>query len=333
MTDRDGPDARRRFVSRALIILWIGSLTLTMQLWIGRSTIYAAERVATVEAVHDMILANTAPANGWGALGLNGVNVRVGAVYVAEAMHRLLHLSITRSYLLLDTVALFGALCLLRSYLRRFQPEPYALLGVAFVGTVLPLTYQLFYFHPWDRLSLFLWILLLGLLHRGRVLLAAALLPLAVAVKYDIMLLPAVYGIHNVLRDRRISALALRQSAAMLALGFGTYVALNLLLPGGSAPAPILGQLSINIHDLRAMHIAYPPLLGFVIPIATAAIGFRRCDAWSQAGVLLGAALLVPLALRSNLAEFRAQMAILVLLAPASLAGVRYLTNHGKTSE
>ena len=237
MRVRDGPGARRRFVARSLIVLWIGSLTLTMQLWIGRSTIYAADRLTKIEAVHDMILTNTPPANGWGALGLNGVNVRVGAVYVAEAMHRVLRISITRSYLLLDTVALFGALCLLLGYLRRFQPEPYALLGVAFVGTMLPLTYQLFYFHPWDRLSLLLWILLLGLLHRGRVLLAAALLPLAVAVKYDIMLLPAVYGIHSVLRDRRISAVALSQSGAMLALGYGTYFVLNLLLPGGSAPS------------------------------------------------------------------------------------------------
>ena len=96
------------------------------------------------------------------ALGVNTTNIRIGTVYAAEAIHRATGLSISRVYRVMDTVALFAALPLVFWLFRRMASREYALLAMLYVGSILPLTYFLFYFHPWDRPTLVLWILMLA---------------------------------------------------------------------------------------------------------------------------------------------------------------------------
>lgn len=312
----------RLSLQMAMIGLWLGTLTLTMQFWVGDKTVYATEVAAKREHLHQILLANEVPAGGWKAIGANGTNIRVVTPYLAQNIHEVSGLSVSKSYLVLDTVMLFAALVLLFCYLKRFVNNAYAVLGVTFVGSILPLSYQLFYFHPWDRFSLFTWIALLMLLHAERLVLFALLLPLAVAVKYDIMLLPGLYGLHALVRDRRLSLPVVLRSGALLAIGAGTYVLLGILRPDGTNPTLIGTQVATNIDVLMDMNLRWPPFLGFAVPAALALIGFQRSTPWAQAGVLFGMLLMIPFSLQSNLAEFRAHMPVLVLLAPAALAGL-----------
>ncbi len=305
--------------------LWLGTVTLTMQFWVGQSTIYSASNANKVAIAHERILTNTPPDGGWGSMGMNGVNIRVGAVYLGEAVHRLSGWSVLRSYFVIDTVMLWVALILLLSYLRRFTAPVYAVLGVSFVCAVLPLTYQLFWQHPWDRLSLVAWILIIGLLERERILMAALLLPLAVIVKYDIMLLPGLIGLHSLIRDRRIVIAPWAASLGLLSLGIGTYALLRTVLPGGFAPAPVGPQVLSNLAEIRRLNVHWPPFLGFTLPIAFAFLGMRRATPWVQASAVFGLLLFVPFALQSNLAEFRAHLPVLVLILPAAMHGVREL--------
>lgn len=308
-----------------LTALWLWTLVLTMQHWVGERTIYTEDNAPKVEAAHRMLLTNTPPDSGWGSIGMNGVNVRVVSVYLAEGLHQVLGRPVSWCYEMLDTVMLVAALALLLQYLRRFQPAAVALLAVSFIGALLPLTYQLFYYHPWDRLSLLTWVAMLMLLQRDELVSAALLLPFAVAVKYDIMLLPGVLGLQGLFRERRLTSRVVFQSGALLAVGIGTYVLLNLVLGGGNAPIGIWEQVLINLEEMRAMKLSYPPFLGFAVLLSATAIGFRSAGAWAQACATFGLLLFVPLVLRSNLAEFRAHMAIVVLLAPTAMAGVSRL--------
>ena len=313
----------------AVIAVWIGALTLTMQFWVGKNTIYSPELVQKREQMHQMLLENRSPAGGWGSVGANGTNIRVVSVFGVDAIHRVTGISVSNGYFVLDTVMLFVALALLLYYLSRLERGVYTILGVLFVGTVLPLTYQQFYFHPWDRLSLVCWISLLALLHARKLMWFAVLLPFAVAVKYDVMLLPGLYFFAETFRVRRVTKDGLGWTIGLLGIGIGTYVVLGLLRPGGSAPASMITQLTSNLRVVSQMHLRWPPLLGFAVPATLTVIAFLRCDPWARACAVFGLLLMVPFALQSNLSEFRAHMPVLILLAPAALTGVRALLGDG----
>jgi hypothetical protein len=259
----------------------------------------------------------------WSSFGGNGSNIRVGAVYLAEAAHRLTGARVATAYFVLDTVTLFCALLILFIYLQRWIETPLALLGVLYVCAVLPLTYALHFFHPWDRLSLLSWIVALHLLRDRRLFWFALALVVDVVVKYDIVLLPGLYWLAFITRANWRSVTL--KTSALFAVSFGTFAVLRVLLPGGFEPRHFGQQLSVNLHDLAALRLAYPPLLGFAVPVALAAIGFRQADSFARSSALFAALLCIPLVLATNFQEFRAEMPILILLLPAALVGCRAL--------
>jgi hypothetical protein len=312
------------WLRRLLPLVWVGTLAIAMQNWIGGQTIYAPAVESRVTAAHEAILHNQ-PAGGvsWDSLGMNGVNTRLGVVYLAEALHRTAGESIPQAYHTIDTVALAAGMLLLLLYLRRQVGEPLALAGALFVATLLPLTYQLFYFHPWDRVSFVLWIALLWLLAEERLVLFALLLPVAVFVKYDVILLPLLYGLHVMMRDQRapwrVPVRTVAVVAGLLLVSFGTHYALQAWRPGGAVPHSAWDMLRRNADNAVNMGIAWPPLLAFPVPVLLAALGFRAARPWAQACALFGVFLLAVFALQSNFAEVRAQVPVLLLLMPAAL--------------
>lgn len=311
-------------VRRLVLLAWAAIVTLTMQQWVGAATIYRPDRAPRVEAAHRALLTN-APIDGkpWSANGLNATNIRVVAPFLAEGLHRATGMPVPRAYWLLDTVALFAALVLIVWFLRQVAPDPYALVGALYVTTMLPLTYQLFFYHPWDRLALVAWLLLLGALRAERLALFAALLPVAVAVKYDAVLLPGLFFLATVRRDTLLPVVL--RTMALFALSFGTYALLLALRPGGSDPKSIAGQLTTNVRVLLELKLFYPPFLGLALPALLAIIGFGDADRFARAGVVFAALMMVVFALQSNLAEFRAHLPVLLLLLPAALVGLRRL--------
>jgi hypothetical protein len=320
----EGARAHSSWALKALAVLWLATLTVTMQWWVGGSTIYSPDVAARVESAHAMILANAPPpGETWNAQGMNGANVRLGAVLAGEAIHRATGLSVTQSYLLLDSAMLLLGLGLLLRYLLRIEHPLLAILAVTWVGTVLPLTYQLFYFHPWDRLSLVAWVTIISLLFAQRLWAVALVLPFAVLIKYDIMLLPGLHGLQMLVRERSLRVRDVAVTGALLAIGIGTYLLLLTLRPGGNEPRVATELMARSFEVLRELSFRWPPFLGFALPLTLAVIGVRAASAWARASFIFGLLLAVPFVLQTHLAEFRAHMPILVLILPAALRGLR----------
>src|SRR5687768_1556677 len=314
----------RLTIRRLAIVGLIGAATLTMQQRIGDVTICQPLNRAKAETLHRSILANQPPPGlTWDSLGANGTNIRLGAVLIAEGVHRAVGLSIPRSYLLLDTLYLALGLLLFVRYLSGWFRDEYVLIGTLYFIGVLPLTFFLQSYHPWDRLALVFWLLLLLALRAERMLIFAVLLPLSVAIKYDSVLLPGLYFLANVKPSswRRTTLI----TAGLFVLSFGTYLGLQLLRTGGFASKSIVEQIGLNFAELRVLLIWYPPLLAFGVPLLLAVIGFRHANRFIQASALFGVLLFIPLFLQSMFAEFRAQVPMLVLILPCALRGLEVL--------
>lgn len=322
---------------RAIITIgWAASVTLTMQSWVGGATIYRPELGTRIETAHEAILHNRVPGGGtWTASGLNSTNIRVGSVFLAEGISRVSGWSVPTAYRMLDTMALFATLILLLVLLGRVASPPYAIIGATAFAAVLPLSYQLFYFHPWDRLSLFAWTALLMMLERRRFALFAAALPVAMLVKFDVVLLPALYFLLTApmppLRgDYRALVRSALVTTGLFAITFGLYWGLQAWRPGGFEPVA-LGPLAVhNLAMLRDLKLAYPPFLGLAVPLLLAAIGFSRSERFAQACAVFAALLLIVFIVKARFEEFRALVPVFVLLLPAALVGLQSVTEPGE---
>lgn len=307
------------------LLLLCATLTLTLQEWVGDSTIYASSWVAAREEAHAALLHNRLPpgAASWDAVGMNGANVRIGVVYLAELGHRLSGLRVTHVYHLIDSIALFCSFLLLFAFLRRRAPASHATIGVLFVAALMPLTYYLHRYHPWDRVSLCLWIALVMLLERRKLVPFTLLLAVAVVVKYDVAVLPGLYFLLEADADswRRVTL----RTAGLLLLSFGIYVALSHALPGGSEPRAFYAQMRHNLTVIREMHLRYPPLLMFGLVTAVALYGLRGADRFARACAAFAAIVAVPLFAATNFVEVRAETMLLILLLPAAMAGLARL--------
>jgi len=324
------PSMARRLRVIALVV-WAGSTTLIMQQWIGSTTIYKPEFVPRIMASHQAIIDNRIPSDTtWSLLGLNTTNIRVGSVFLVEGIHRATGIGIPKVYRTLDTVMLFASLVLLVVFLGRLVPREYAVLGALGFAMVLPLTYQLFYFHPWDRLSLFFWILLLMVLEQRRVVVFAVLLVIAMVIKFDVLLLPGLYFLATVppLRDRQGVFRTALVTAGLFAVTFGVYEALQVMRPGGFEPVPLGTLQAENLQILRDLGIAYPPLLGFPTVLMLAAVGFGKSARFPRACMLFALLLLPIYVVRSRFEEFRTELPVFLLLLPAALVGVRTLCDR-----
>ena len=187
----EGPGAR---VARPiLLVLVAATLTVLLQSWVGDNTIYSPDSAGTRVEFHNAILKNEPPRGGsWRNAGLYGLNGRVFTVYLAEVVHRSTALSIGKTYFFIDSVALFSIFVLL-FFCRRWVSEPYCVIGMLFFGCVAVLTYHLHVFQPWDRLSLLSWMVLIMLIWENHLLLFVLLLPVAMTIKWDVFVLPALY--------------------------------------------------------------------------------------------------------------------------------------------
>ncbi|MEJ7813226.1 MAG: hypothetical protein WKG32_22640 [Gemmatimonadaceae bacterium] len=313
---------------RGLALLALAAvLTLVLQEWVGSTTIYGESYEPRRLAMHGYILNNTLPRGvSWDSLGSNGTNIRIGVVYIAEAAHELSGLPLLKVYHAIDSVALFVALILLFGFLRGWAGRSIATIGVLYVAAILPLTYFLYVFHPWDRVSLVLWLAMLALLRRGRLVPFAIVLAASVAVKYDTVLLPGLYFLAYA--SRRSWLRVSLTTAALFAVSFGMYAALRFTIPGGFASKDVLAQVSANLLTLRELHLRYPPLLGLAIPLALAALGWSRADRFARACVLFAGIIFVPLFIAAYFAEMRADVPLLLLLLPAACTGLEMVVGE-----
>lgn len=313
-----------------LSLLWLlATVTLGLQSWVGSKTIYAAGLESRREQLHESIMANQAPGGGtWAQAGALSIQKRVGVVYLAEGLRRISGFPISTVYKLLDSVFLFGSLVALFFYLRKWLPDVYCLIGLLYFCAVLPLTYFFQLFHPWDRPQLALWIILLYLVEQRRFLMLALGLVLSILVKFDTVLLPALYALVHWRKgdEKRV----LLESIGLLLLAFGTNSALNHLFPDPHdvsrfSLSAVGGMLLSNLHKIRTLHVSFPPLLVLALPALLALAGLRHKGRFVVACTLFGLGLsAVHLAL-TNYEEIRAHIVVLVLFMPAALMTLRRL--------
>jgi len=306
-----------------LLVLVAAALTVLLQRWVGDTTIYSRDAAETRVEFHNAILKNKPPRGStWQMTGLNGLNNRVFTVYLAEVVHRSTGLSIGKIYFLIESVALFSIFILLFFFCRRWVSEPYCVIGMLFFGCVAVLTYHLHVFQPWDRLSLLSWMVLIMLIWENHLLLFVLLLPVAMTIKWDVFVLPALYWLTYVSHAnwRRVTLVSVGLAAIVIA----TFAALTTAFPGGfDDKRSIPAQLAHNWgHFTEHRIVAYPPLLAFIVPLVLAAFGVRGADRRVRAAALFGVLLLPLMAMTMAFEEVRAEMGPFVLVLPAALLGL-----------
>jgi hypothetical protein len=318
------PD-RARAIRMLFLFGLAATLTLTLQEWIGERTIYSAEMMEAREVAHAAIYTNHLPpgVRTWDSIGMNGVNIRIGVVALAELLHRVSGARVGHVYHVIDSVALFTSFVLLFLFLRRRAPDAQALVGVLFYAALMPLTYFLYRYHPWDRVSFLLWLVLVMLLERRRLVAFGVVLAAAVFVKYDVVVLPGLYFLMEVNRQswRRVTI----QTIGLFAVGFAVYLALLQVFPGGSEDRQLLHQMRLNLTVFREMHLRYPPLLMFGFIGTLALYGLRFTDRFGRACAAMAVLVSIPLFVMTNFVEVRAETMMLLLLLPAALAGMSRL--------
>lgn len=324
-------DGNRPAAAFVLLVALCGVLTLTMQSAVGSMSIYSESLESKRLQAHEAILNNQLPdsVESWAALGANGTNIRVAAVYLAEAMHQVLGVSVIHSYWFIDTVSLFLALFLLYFFLSNWLPRHYAALGVIYVGSILPLTYMFALFHPWDRLSLLSWVVLLILVRSRRTILIALALAISVPIKYDIVLLPGLYWMAHVSRARFVRTSL--ETAALFAVSFGVYFGLRAMFPGGFGGGGSISAMVVeNLQRLVNLSVyfppvAYPPVLVFLLPVLLIIIRFPREDRFLNAAIIYAGMLICYFFIRSHFEEVRAHIPLLLMILPAALLSLQSL--------
>ena len=314
-------------------LLWILlTVTVGLQSWVGDQTIYATELEARREALHHAILVNQAP-NGrsWAAAGASSVQKRIGVIYLAEAVRKLSGMSIGATYKLLDSAFLFLALVALFFYLRKWLPDQYCLVGVLYFCAALPLTYFFQLFHPWDRPQLLIWILLLHLIAERKFILLSIGLVVSVLVKFDTILLPALYFVVHFRNGawRRASC----ETLFLFLLAFVTNAVLSYLFQDPQEVSryswsAMYAMITSNAQKALQMHVRYPPLLMHALPACLALVGLRHKPPYVAASAIFGLVLSGVFLLLTNYEEVRAHIVVLVLFTPSALLTVRNLLEH-----
>jgi hypothetical protein len=303
------------------------SISMINQVWVGGLTIYSLDNAPKRERLHQIILSNRLPdgVQSWSSLGANGVNVRVLTVWTAEGLHRSTALSLEHSYWIIETGALFLCCVLLFALLQLLAGPYFALGGLLYFGSVLPLTYLFHYFHPWDKPSLAAWLGSMICAHQRKWLYLAAVLAVGMLIKYDILVFPVFVFFAEFRRTGWRKSILI--ASTLLCLTVSIYLLLNWMRPNGLVPWSVTVRLLQNFSTMRQYPFQYPPLLGLGVAWVLAAFGFQAADDYARAGVLLSVIVAVILLLQSNFIEFRADMPILVLLLPASVVAVQRLTH------
>lgn len=323
-----GPTPGRAKRTLALLALCV-LVTSLLQNWVGELTLYRGTDEARLR-LHRAILTNQLPAgHTWYSIGGNGTNIRVLAVYLAEALHRLSGAPVLGVYRALDSFALCLVLLGLALYLGRWFEGAWCLVGLLYFSLAAVLSYHFYYFHPWDRLSQLMWLLLLALLREGRTVLLGLALAVATTIKGDVLLFPALYWLCAATRQNLWRAAGV--TALLFGVSFGVDAALRLALPGGfdqggfGSAAGSLLQLEKNWRHFWNLKRSYPPLLAFALPCAFAWLQLRRKPRFLVATALFALGMFAVHAGLSNFQEVRALLYLLILLLPSALWSLRAL--------
>jgi hypothetical protein len=302
------------------------SVTLTNQMWVGRMSIYASDQDVKRERLHYAFLNNRRPdgVQSWSSIGANGMNIRLLTVWMAEGVRRATGLTLAHSYFLIETGAVFVCCLLLFGFLESCCGTAFAFAGLLYFGCVLPLTYVLHYFHPWDKPSLAAWLLALLFTQQRKWVYLGLVLAVGMLIKYDILIFPLLVLFVEFRRSTwRDTALVV---GLLTAVTLSIYIFLQWLAPGGLEPRDWMALSARNLRDIWSYAPGYPPLLALGIPAVLAALGYPTANDFARACGLFAVVMMVTLFLQTHFREFRAETPVFVLLLPAAAYGIERLT-------
>ncbi len=329
-------DSMRR---ASLLVVLCAVLTITLQL-VGKETIYHERHEAKRNFLHDAIYTNKLPeGKTWDDYGARGVNTRVGSIYAVALLHRWTGVSVGTWYVWLDSTFLFLSFLALFLYLRKWVPYGYCLIGILFVGNVFILTYFHHHFHPWDRISLFQWIVLLYLIRSKSDVLFFLVMMASIPFKFDVIILPVLYLIYNFFTQQAKKAVIVK-GMLFLVSGIAFYELLKYSLIG-SVPDTVgvlainpwlnaLTQVTKNLRHMVSLNIAYPPMLMFALPLILSLFNWDKKDAFIRTSLVFALGMLCIHFSLANFREVRAETMILVLILPSALISLREIIN-GRT--
>jgi hypothetical protein len=312
-----------RILSRLVVVTVVSCcLALTLQGWVGSVTIYAPELRVKREHAHAAIVANLPPDSiGWSSWGMRGNAIRVGVPFTVDWLARYTGTSQHSLYRYLDTLLLALLMSLLWLFLRAHGGDAQALTLMLLVACLLPLTYRLHFFQPWDRASSVTWLAGIWLVRANRPLTLAALLPLGVIVKYDVALIFGLYWLaYASVRHWKPAA----SWTLLLALaGLGTYGVLSMWRPTSfEGGYPLSHQVAVNLTDVVTAPLLWQPLLGLGPLVLLTLLGWHRATRFERAGVGFAACFLGLAFFTVNLQEMRALMPAAFAFCPCAMRGL-----------
>ncbi|HEX4273687.1 MAG TPA: hypothetical protein VHZ32_20010 [Rhizomicrobium sp.] len=315
---------------RILLVVLAGIVSIVAVNFIGDLTLYSLRNVEPREWYHQLIIENKAPPKGWTGEGMNGSNIRIAVPYLVEFLHRQTGADVAKLYKAVDLASLWLGMVLFYGYLAgRFRASESALACAYFVA-MLPLTFAYHNYMPWDRASFAAWLAALWLARSQRFLAFCVAAVVGLLIKYDAIVLPALYFLgHATMRAWRKP---LAQSCLLAAVLAGIFWGLLALLPGGFEPRPYGALILRNIAMMIHQGPAYAPTLAFGLPAVLAILGYRASDQFSRAGIWVAALVAAILFASTNFEEVRAEQMLFPLLAPAALTGLRRVLGQPETA-
>ncbi|MDG2384169.1 MAG: hypothetical protein P8N76_21040 [Pirellulaceae bacterium] len=308
------------------------AIAITNTYYVGDATIYREDKQAENRAFHNNLLYNQLPEGGWEAHGANGTNCRIFAIYLAETVHRYSGVDILRIYRSMDLIFIALTLFLSFFFFRSLVTTSTAIIGILYLGWILPLTYAFHVFHPWDRIGWFAWLLAIFAIRKDKPYLLAIIVVLGVTIKMDLL---AVAGLYFLVYLNRTNWKRVTLTTAVISLmGIATLAFLSHCLPGGvdtDRVFTLIGWMKNNYWVLCKHPIDHPAFLAFPTIFCVALMGLRSRNRFAIASFSYGLFLLSYIAKSNNFIEIRAQMGFVLLLLPLALIGLDriFQAEHG----
>lgn len=313
---------------RAVLLAWLAFIVSTVEVhFVGDLTLYSPNSNAVRAEMHERVIRNQPPENGWAALGANGINIRIAVPYLVEFVHYLTGARVAWIYQGVDFCCLWLGTVILFLFLNRQFTVLESALACGYFAAILPITFAFHVYHPYDRVSFLAWLLCIWCARSGRIREFGIVSIIAVLIKYDAIMLPVLFFACNCNRQnwRRLLIQCSLISATLISL-----VALLIaLIPGGfearDPEALILRNLTMMIGTGL---LPYAPILAFGLPLALAISGYGVGDRFVRASVWFAGLIAVILFATSNFQEVRAEQMLVPLLAPGALLGLRRILGN-----
>jgi hypothetical protein len=313
--------------NKVMLILLAGVVSITEVLFVGDVTVYSPHNNHGREMMHERIIHNQAPEGGWSTVGANAVNIRIAIPYLVEFVRHITGTHILPLYKTVDLICIWLGFVIFFSFLREWFTAQECALACLYFAAVLPLTFAYHYYQPWDRASFVLWLLAIWCVRAQRFWQFSAFATVAVLIKYDAVILPALYFLANsTLQNWRTTLVrSCATQLILLAIFFGLIV----LMPGGFEPRHYTAQILRNVGMIiDHFLIFYAPFLAFGLPIMLAILGYAMSDRFMRASLWFAGPIAFILFVATNFEEVRAETMFFPLLAPAALLGLRRIMDE-----